>query len=101
MLLTGLWYCIPSTTSTDEVISLDSSIITTPVFATLLKAPPISLPSSVSLFEEIVATWSIISPVTSMELSSRYFTTFLTAVLIPNFNSLELISLELALVSID
>ena len=45
---------------------------TTPLSPTALKASAIIFPSLESLFVEIVATWSIISPVTGIDIFSKY-----------------------------
>ena len=81
-------YCNPSINS--AVVSDNSvvSIITTPVSSTDLKAFAIVVPSFISLLVDILATWSIISPVTSTEAFSKCCTTFCTALSIPSFNPL-------------
>ena len=89
-------YCIPSTFST--IVSGKScvSIITTPVSSTCLKASPISSPKTLSLLDEIVATWSIFLPLILSLFFSKCFITLSTAEFIPSFKDL-LFTLPLSL----
>ncbi len=84
--------CIPSTTSTVVSITLASSTVITPSFLTFFMASAISLPISVSLFAETVATCSILrqSSPTSTDCFLRFSITLATALSIPRFKSIGL-----------
>ena len=66
-----LSYSTPSNISTSVCPSEEGSIITTPVSPTALKASPINVPNSGSLFVDILAIWSIISPDTGIATFSK------------------------------
>ena len=84
----GWSYCTPSINSTIVSGCSFVSIMTTPVSSTNLNASPITLPNSLSLLEDIVATWSIFLPVTFLAFLFKYFITLLTAESIPSLIAL-------------
>ena len=83
-------YWTPSINSTTVSGCSFVSIITTPVSSTNLNASPITLPNSLSLLADIVATWSIFLPVTFLDFLFKYFITLSTPDSIPSFISLGL-----------
>ena len=64
-------YWTPSINSTTVSGCSFVSIITTPVSSTNLNAFPITFPNSLSLFADMVATWSILLPFTFFDVFSK------------------------------
>ena len=80
----------PVTISTDVSSDFESvSINTTPFLPTFLNAFAIIPPSSVSLLDDIDATWSIMSPSTGIDTLSKYLIVFSYESLISFLTSLK------------
>src|SRR5580692_9785103 len=81
---------MPSTTSSDVSMVLDSSTVMTPSLPTFFIAPAMMSPMCLSLFALMVPTWAIMSPLTSLCRRRTSSTATSTARSMPRFSAVGL-----------